>query len=255
MTAPTPDTTSDDFLNPPSGRAALSTMFGGWSSFLLNIVLPFVGFLVLDHEHVGTVTALTIVAIFPLAAILYGWVRTHHTDALSMVSLLFIVVGIATSFITGSARFLLIKESVFTALFGLVYLGSLLRERPLGFYFGRQFVAHGDPARTARWDDLWQYLHFRHSQRVITAVWGIGWILDAAIRVVLVFMLSVTVFMVVSQVMFFGVFIGLFMWTMAYARRKKREGDAARAQGEGEGVGGLTHTPGSPVDPAPDPIQ
>jgi len=243
MTTPTSDTTSDDFLNPPSGRAALTAMMGGWSSFLLNIVLPFAGFLVLDHEHVGTVTALTIVAIFPVAAILYGWVRTHHTDALSIVSLLFIVLGIATSFITGSARFLLLKESVFTGVFGLVFLGSLLRERPLGFYFGRQFVARGDPARTARWDDLWQYPGFRHSQRVITAVWGVGWILDAAIRVVLVFMLSVTVFMVVSQVMFFGIFIGLFMWTMAYARRKKRESDAARAQGEAEGVGDFAQKP------------
>ncbi len=243
MTTPTSDTTSDDFLNPPSGRAALSTMFGGWSSFLVNLVLPFLGYLVLDHEHVGTVTALTIVAIFPLAAIVYGWVRTHHADALSMISLLFIVVGIATSFITGSARFLLIKESVFTGLFGLVFLGSLLRERPLGFYFGRQFVARGDPARTARWDDLWQFPGFRHSQRVITAVWGVGWILDAAIRVALVFVLSVTVFMVVSQVMFFGIFIGLFTWMMAYARRKKRESDEARAQGEGEGVRGLAQKP------------
>ena len=45
--------------------------------------------------------------------------------------------------------------------------------------------------------------------------------------------------MVVSQVMFFGIFIGLFMWTMAYARRKKREGDAARAQAEGDGVVGF----------------
>lgn len=243
MATPTSDTTSDDFLNPPSGRAALTAMFGSWSTFLLNIVLPFLGYLVLDHEHVGTVTALTIVAIFPLAAILYGWVRTHHTDALSIVSLLFIVVGIATSFITGSARFLLIKESVFTGLFGLVYLGSLLRERPLGFYFGRQFVARGDPVRTARWDDLWQYPGFRHSQRVITAAWGVAWILDAAIRVALVFVLSVTVFMVVSQVMFFGIFIGLFMWTMAYARRKKRESDAARAQGEAVGVGGFAQRP------------
>ncbi len=243
MTAPTSDTTSDDFLNPPSGRAALTAMMGGWSSFLLNIVLPFLGFLVLDHEHVGTVTALTIVAIFPVAAILYGWVRTHHTDALSIVSLLFIVLGIATSFITGSARFLLLKESIFTGVFGLVFLGSLLRERPLGFYFGRQFVARGDPARTARWDDMWQYPGFRHSQRVITAVWGVGWILDAAIRVVLVFMLSVTVFMVVSQVMFFGVFAGIFMWMMAYARRQKRKSDEARAQGEAEGVGDFAQKP------------
>lgn len=156
---------------------------------------------------------------------------------------MFIVLGIATIFITGNARFLLIKESVFTGIFGLIFLGSLLRARPLTFYFGGQFVAHGDPARMAYWESLWQYPQFRHTQRVMTAVWGIGWILDAIIRVVLVFVLSVSAFMVVSQVMFFGVFVGLFMWMMAYARRRKRQADEARAQRDAGGTSAFVAVP------------
>ncbi len=227
----------NDVLKKSSGRMALRAMYGSGPSFLFNIVLPFVGYQVLSNEHVSTVAALSLVAIFPLAAILYGWVRTTAADALSILSLLFIVVGIATSLISGNVRFILIKESFFTGLFGLVFLGSLLRERPLGFYFGRQFAAQGDKARMEYWDGLWQHAGFRHAQRVITAGWGIGWIADAVVRVLLVFVLSVTALMVVSQIMFFGIFIALFMWTMAYARRTKREGEEARARQTAEAGG------------------
>lgn len=229
MTTPSNQATEDEFLTGPSALMALRAIYGSVWNFLFNIVLPFVGFLVLTNWHVGTIAALSIVAIFPLTVTLFTWLRTRRVDTLGALSLIFIAVGIVTGFITGSARFLLVKESVFTGIFGLVFLGSLLRERPLTFYFGRQFATQGDPERRARWDDLWQYPNFRHTQRVMSAVWGLGWLADALIRIGLVFVLSVTVFMVVSQVMFFGVFIATFMWTIAYARRQKREADLAEA--------------------------
>ncbi len=87
----------------------------------------------------------------------------------------------------------------------------------------------GTIRRIAHWNDLWQHASFRRSQRVITAVWGCGWILDALIRVALVFILSTSVFLVVSQVLFFGVFIGILYWMMAYVRRVRKQGDEARA--------------------------
>ncbi|PZS09504.1 MAG: hypothetical protein DLM70_01570 [Chloroflexi bacterium] len=220
----------DEVLKKPSGRMALQAMYGSGPSFLFNVALPFAAFQALSHEHVSTVVALSAVAVFPLAAILYGWARTRRADALSLIVLFFIVVGIASSVVTGDARFLLVKESLLTGVFGLVFLASLLRGRPLAFYFGRQFATQGEKARMAYWDSLWQYPGFRYSQRVITLVWGIGWILDAAIRVLLVFVLSVTAFMIVSQILFFAVFIALFMWTMAYARRKSRETDDTLTQ-------------------------
>ncbi|PZS03359.1 MAG: MFS transporter [Chloroflexi bacterium] len=42
---------------------------------------------------------------------------------------LFIATGIASGLISGSSRFLLIKESFFTGFFGLAFLGSLLRDQ------------------------------------------------------------------------------------------------------------------------------
>ncbi len=185
----------DEYLQGPSGLTALRALYGNGWSFLFTIALPFIGYQVLTLEHVKSVVALSLVSIFPLGATLVGWVRTRRVDILGALSFVFIVVGVATGLITGSPRFLLLKESAFTGIFGLVFLGSLLRERPVMFYFGRQFATGGDPDRVAAWDGLWQYPQFRHAQRVITAVWGIGWLADALVRVGLVFVLSVTLFM------------------------------------------------------------
>jgi len=229
MATPTNQVSDDDFLTGASAFTALRAMYGNVWSFLFSVVLPFVGFQVLNARHVATVTALAVVSIFPLIATLFGWLRTRRADTLGAISLTFIVLGIATSFITGSPKFILIKESVFTGVLGLIFLGSLVRGRPLTFYFGRQFATNGDPGRIARWDELWQYQTFRHIHHVITGVWGVAWLADALIRIGLAFVLSVTLFMVVSQVMFFGVFIGIFTWTMPYARRKRREAELARA--------------------------
>lgn len=232
MTLPSNRVPGDELLNGPSGLIALRALYGNGWSFLFNIVLPFVGYQVLTQEHVAAVVALSLVSIFPLAATLGGWVRTRRVDTLGALSLIFIVLGIVTGFITGSARFLLLKESAFTGIFGLVFLGSLLRGRPVMFYFGRQFATGGVPERVATWDDLWQYPQFRHTQRIMTAVWGLGWLADALLRIGLVFVLSVTVFMIVSQIIFFGVFVALFVWTISYARRKRHEADLLQ-QSEG----------------------
>ena len=85
----------------------------------------------------------------------------------------FLAIGTATSLISGSVFFALIKESFLTAAFGLICLGSLLLERPLMFYIIRQFVAGDDPARLAWWNGLWQSPDFRATLRFVTMVWGI----------------------------------------------------------------------------------
>ena len=73
----------------------------------------------------------------------------------------FLVIGTAGSLISGSVFFMLIKESVLTATFGFICLGSILAERPLMFYINRQFVAGDDPVKLEWWNGLWQYPAFR----------------------------------------------------------------------------------------------
>lgn len=131
------------------------------------------------------------------------------------------MLGLLTSLISGSPLFFLIKESVLTGAFGLTFLGSLLLGRPLMFYLSRQFYSGNDPRRVARFEGRWRDPSFRFSQRLLTIIWGCALIGEALIRVGLVFVLSIPTFLVISPLIGVSILLGLSIWTMSYARRRR----------------------------------
>lgn len=145
-------------------------MRGLLGSIVVSGVLPFIAYQVLTGRGVDSFHALLMTSVFPIIGVAWNWIRTHQLDGIGVISLIFIVLGLATSLISGDERFFLIKESFLTGLFGVVCLSSLLLPRPLMFYFGRQFASGGDPQRAAYYSSLWQHQAFRFSQRLITAV-------------------------------------------------------------------------------------
>ncbi len=209
---------------PPEGFAR--PLRGSTGRFLvpnlvINGVLPVVLYQVLKGYGVATVLALVAGSVFPVAYTAWCWVRTRRLDFIAGISLVFILVNAAASLISGSPRFTLLKESVFTGVFGLVFLASLLSERPLMFYMARQFSTGGEAGRMRQWNDHWQYPGFRHTLRVMTVIWGAVFVADAVLRVGLVFVLSTSAFLVVSQTTFYGMFALTMYGTMAYARRRQ----------------------------------
>jgi hypothetical protein len=198
-------------------------------SLLVNGVAPYAAYQVLTGNGVDPVPALQLAAVFPIVGVAWGYLRTRRADIIGVVSLAFIVIGVAASLISGDARFLLIKESLLTGAFGLVWLGSLLLPRPLMFYFGRQFMSGGDPVRAAAFEARWQFPRFRAVNRTMTVVWGVALLLEAALRVALSFVLPIPVFLLISPTLALGVTVALISWTMAYARRTQRAAAAAAA--------------------------
>ena len=192
-------------------------------SLLVNAVAPFVAYQVLTNLGVSSVTALASSAIFPVLGIGWSFAQTRRADIIGVVSLTFILVGGAMSLVSGDPRFVLVKDSLMTGVFGVLCLGSLvLVPRPLLFYFGRQFSSAGDPARAAAFESMWQYPRFRAVIRLMTIVWGVGYVIEALVRVGLSFLLAIPVFLIVSPLLAFAVTIGLISWTVTYARTKTR---------------------------------
>jgi hypothetical protein len=87
---------------------------------------------------------------------------------------------------------------------------------------------------------LWQYEGFRHIFRIITAVWGVGFLLEAALRVAIVYNASTSTALSLSKVTPY-VWAGIFVaWTVAYGRYQRKKGErmmAAAAAAEGAGTG------------------
>jgi intracellular septation protein A len=202
-------------------------MIGNWlPTMLFNIALPIVTFSVLTSRGMGNVPALVLSGVWPLVELVISYARTRHADEFSIMILIFLVVGIVASLAFNSARLLLIKDSAVTGLFGIVLLASLLFPRPLMFYFGRKFATDGTPEKVAWWNGLWQYEGFRRGQRILTIVWGLAFLGEAVLRIVLSYILSTGTMVVISNTLPYAVLATLIFGTISYG---KRRGAAARA--------------------------
>lgn len=189
---------------------------------LLDVVAPVVAYQGLHAAGVAVVPALALGSVFPAFGVALGGVRRRRMDGVGVLVLLLIAVGAVSTLLTGSARVALVKESFFTGLLGLLYLGSLFAPRPLTFYFGRRFRAGDDEAAIAHWNGLWRYESFRRANRFMTVVWGVVLVVEAGVRVALVYALPVGVMQAVSAPLALVVIALLVLWTVRYGARVRR---------------------------------
>jgi intracellular septation protein A len=209
-------------INPePAGGFSFKQML---PTLVIDVAMPIVAFNLLTSYGVSTLWALVAGGLFPAINNLRVWVKSRRLEPLGIIVMTFLVIGTAASLISGSVFFALIKESFLTATFGFICLGSLLADRPLMFYINRQFVAGDDPVRLEWWNGLWQYPNFRAAQRVVTAVWGIAYLVEALLRIGFALVLPPAQVVAISPVMAFGVMIVLIAWTRRYmlALRERR---------------------------------
>ncbi|GAA1668639.1 VC0807 family protein [Fodinicola feengrottensis] len=151
-----------------------------------------------------------------------AWVaiKARRVDVFAGFLLAVFGVGLVLSFVTGSARFLLLKDSVGTGVAGLLFAGSCFVGRPLIFYAAKRMQGDGG----ARFEDLWATAEpFRKMFRLMSMVWGLGLLFEALVRIPLVFLLPIDVMTGLSSIMFIAAMVLLTVWTFGYVRRKLRD--------------------------------
>ena len=125
-------------------------------------------------------------------------------------------VGLVLALIGGDPRFLLLKDSFTTAAVGLTFIGTTLFDRPLTLAAMQSF----SPGRAETLAERYRTdQRVRHGYRLSSWVWGGGLLLEAALRVPLVFLLPIDVMVAVSQAMMIAAFALLIAWTSWYSRR------------------------------------
>ena len=138
-------------------------------------------------------------------------------------------VGVVAALLGGGPRLVLVRESFVTGAVALVCLASLAAPRPLLFYIGRDFSTGHDPARIAEFNALWHRPGAPHVFRVMTAVWGIGWLAEVALKALIVFTLPIPRALVVGPIESGAITVLLILWTVRYARAARRRGEARAA--------------------------
>jgi intracellular septation protein A len=197
---------------------------------IFDVAAPLVAYNVLRSAGLPAVTALLLSGVFPALGVTINAIRHRRLDVLGALVLAGIAVGTILGLVSHSARLLLVEGSVPTAIFGVACLGSLWARHPLMYSFAREFTGP-DTAKGQEMTRLWQYEGYRRVFRVITAVWGVAFLLEAALRVVIVYHTSTGTALAISKVtpfLFAGVMVA---WTVAYGVHYKKKGERMAAAG------------------------
>jgi hypothetical protein len=220
-----------------SRTAGTTATKGGWLRSITTIVIfdvaaPLAAYNLLRSAGMTAVTALLLSGVFPALGVTLGAIRHRRLDVVGVLVLAGILVGTVLGLVSHSAKLLLVEGSVPTAVFGVACLGSLWARRPLMYSFALEFMGPD----TAKGQDMilfWQHDGFRRSFRIITAVWGVAFLIEAALRVVVVYNTSTGTALAISKVTPF-LFVGIMVaWTLAYSSHQKKKFERiAAATGE-----------------------
>ncbi|MFD7261117.1 VC0807 family protein [Streptomyces sp. NPDC059874] len=216
----------------PPARSGAATALGWILTIGLNVVAPIITYNTLVDDHGWSeFSALLLSSAWPVLDSVISLAWRRKLDEFAVVTLVFIVITAVVSLVGDhSARTLLIKDSAVTGLFGLLCLSTLAAARPLMFYFGRKFATDGTPESTAWWNGLWQYEGFRTTMRTMTLVWGVAYVIEALVRIVLAYVLDTKTMVTLSPVMIYGVLGALGIWTALYGKRSQAEGERRAAE-------------------------
>ena len=207
-----------------------------------EVLVNFLGpLLIFDYAkpHLGEVNALIASSGPPIAWSLIEFARKRRVDALSVL----VLTGIALSLLAflggGSAKFLQLREKLVTVTIGLVFLGSAAIGKPLIYQLARATIMRRSPHELADFEALRDNVHFRRVMMIMTLVWGVGLLAEAAVAAALVFALSIHDYLIVGPIVGYGTMGALGLWTYWYAsesRRKGRERAAAQVAAEQPGI-------------------
>lgn len=184
-----------------------------WTLFL-DAGLAVAAYLIARQLGASMFLALLIGTIVAGIRALYVIIRRREVDAFALFMIATFGIGLLLSLVTGSPRFLLAKESISTAVSGVIFLGTLAAGKPMMYYLAQRFGATGDAERR-RWAELWPTsAGFRSFFRGMTVVWGIAFLAEALLKLILVLALPMTI--TAPLVPFFTpvLITGLVIWTV-----------------------------------------
>lgn len=187
-------------------------------SVLINSILPLLLYRFF-MIYFSSLDALIIAITVPIFYNIYEVLKEKKVDAFGILMLASFAMGIGCVFLGGSEKFLLLKESFVTYILGFAFLITLLLKKPLVYYFILKFEPDRETFNENTIDELWQTHYFRFSIKFMNLVWGLAMLTDATLKTILVFHTSVSVFLVVSNLITYTVIGSTILWTIHYRNR------------------------------------
>lgn len=176
----------------------------------LGIGLPTALFYLLRAEGVCDLVALAAGAALPALGALLTLLVRRRVDRISVFMAATMALALLASALTGSPRFLLAKDGLVTGAWGIWFLVSARGQRPAALAFGRPLMEPMRMFAAGSWDLLWDAEpKFRRIWRVASVIWGMGLVIDAAVRVVISYTLPVAAVPAIGSLLYPVTFVVL----------------------------------------------
>ncbi len=184
MTTPIAQQTTDS--SPPSAKDTSNLRL--LLTIGCDIVAPAALYYVFRGAGLGEVTSLLLSGSAPAFNTLYSAVKHRRIDGIGIFTLAILTISALGTMITGSPRIALARNGVFTGLAALWLLVTLLAAKPFVYQALKSLL----PSREEKLAQLWDTEpSVRRVLRGLTAMWGVGLMVDAALRVVMAYTLAV----------------------------------------------------------------
>jgi hypothetical protein len=212
-------------VNDRAVRAALRQGFT-WRTLLTTLIFdisgPLLTYRILHAAGAGDVVALIASGVPPALGVGIAAKRHARLDVIGALVLLGVAIGTSLALLTRDPRLVLLEGAVPTLLFSLVCLLSVLLRRPLMFVLLRAMAGtRGITASELR--ALGRDSAIRDDFRVITLVWGFGFLVESLLKAAVVLSSSTGLALTVSKVVAYPVAALLLLWTGWYLRRTRRQ--------------------------------
>jgi phosphatidylinositol alpha-1,6-mannosyltransferase len=187
---------------------------------------PLLAYALLRSAGLSAVAALVVSGVLPAAGIAVGALAERRLDVIGVMVLAGILLGTVLGLTSHNARLYLLEGSLPSAVFALACLFSVRRRRPLIFRLAVEILGPHTP-RGRDVTAAWRYPVFRRAFQVITVAWGVGYLIEAAIRVVVVAQTSTGIALIFSKLVPYAFALVLSGWTLVYGEHEKKKAERA----------------------------
>ena len=204
---------------PQQKRAALRRHIA--SQLIVELALPLGGYYALRAAGVNPWLALVAPAVLTVPILTYRAVRQRRIDMVALFTLTMVAAATVMSLVTGDPRTLLVRDRWIFGALGLWMLATLFTQHPFIRTAARTIVTVKIGEEGYRqWDARWENdSRFRNRLRVLTAVWGTVFTLDALVRVLLAYTLPIDAVPWASTLQWLVVLAGLLVFHTVYVTK------------------------------------
>ena len=195
---------------------------------------PLLAYALFRSAGFSPVAALVISGVLPVLGIALGALADRRLDVIGVMVLAGILGGTIVGLTSHDARLYLLEGSVPSAVFALACLFSVRLRRPLIFRLAVEILGPG----TRKGRDViaaWRYPGFRRAFQAITVAWGVGYLVEAGVRVAIVAQTSTGIALICSKLVPYAFALGLSGWTLAYGEHEKKKAERLAAPRESAG--------------------